>query len=320
MFDTTNMSPFAENHNSVGGGASRATLTAIPSKYCRGKSGLSRVELALLAYVIDHPEPWQQGSRSAIAEDCDCAPNSVPRAARRLIALELIKTVPGGGARNTIYRLGRNMEVTESIDARNADVSRNVEGTTVETSKLRAANSEEQTETTTTDSVVTQVTGGRNIPPPHPPNNNLSSMSKREVPSETEEPSLEGVQGEEFELAGDEPVKPKRARRKQHPKFVATDDTLPKQMLPAMTEIATERGLVNGTCELEFKQWRRYHIENQTVMMFVNRSWQTWVNNWAKNAKSGAAKRTDGKRQIKLGDGQIAYTKRHQPTMRAARA
>ena len=313
MFDTTNMSPFAENHNRVGEGASRATLSAIPPKYCRGKSGLSRVELALLAYVIDHPEPWQQGSRSAIAEDCDCAPNSVPRAARRLIALELIETVPGGGARNTIYRLGRNMEVTESIDTRNADVSRNLDGTTVETLKLRASNREAPAETTTTDSVVTQVTGGRNIPPLQPPLN-TSSMSEGEPLPERVEPSFERGQG--GGLFGDAPAAPKRARkpkaskRPKREKFYATEESMPQEMSEEMAAYATSKGLYNGTRAEQYGKFCRWHIREGTLIRSLEGRWETWVDNWAKSNP----KRPDGIRPgYKLAgfgaDGKARYVK-----------
>lgn len=57
-------------------------MHCIPTKYLRGKSGLSRVEIALLSYVMDNPEI--QSSRAEIAKDCGCAHNSIPRAAKRL--------------------------------------------------------------------------------------------------------------------------------------------------------------------------------------------------------------------------------------------
>ena len=302
MFDTTNMSPFAENHNRVGEGASRATLSAIPPKYCRGKSGLSRVELALLAYVIDHPEPWQQGARSAIAEDCDCAPNSVPRAARRLIALELIETVPGGGARNTIYRLGRNMEVTDSIDTRNADVSRNLEGTTVETLKLRAANSEAQTETTTTGGVVTQVTGGRNITPPHPL---INTSSVVEGSPETAEPSFDRGLGGDDLFGADEP------KRKRKLKRAACDATMPREPSRKMLEHAAKNDFFNGTVRKMFEAWRDFHIAKATPIADYEASWRTWVAKRVEWRAADAMKPKNGLQPAGVGDdGKVRYNRK----------
>lgn len=286
-------------------------MSCIPAKYCRGKSGLSRVELALLAYVIEHPEPWQQGSRSEIADDCECAANSVPRAARRLILLELIKTVPGGGARNTIYSLGRNMQVTESDNTRSADVTRNVEDTTSVTSELRAASSDAQTETTTTDMVVTTLRGGRNIPPPHPP---INTSSNSEGNSEHTEPSLNRGPGDLF--GGAKPAR--KSRRKT--KSIATDQTMPKEPSARMLSDATNAGLVNGSRTDAFEAWRDWHIAKGSEIADHEASFRMWLRNGKKFAAAKTAKGGGDKRPIALGGGQVGYAKRHQPTMRAARA
>ena len=250
------------------GGGDACGMLCIPPSLLRGKSGLSRVDLALLAYIIENPE--KQGSRTEIAEDCQCAANSVPRSAKKLEALGWIERAPGGGAQHTAYKLGRNLQVT----TRNMEVTRNAEVTAVETSKLRAVFGGKQTETTTTDMVVTADVETRNNPPPHPPNNTNSLFEDNHQPSE---PSFEGGLGELF---GDE--RPKRVRRKQAAKFVASDETLPPQLTPEMREIAIEARLINGTCDQQFAQWRRWHIRERTVMTYPARSWQTWVNNWAK--------------------------------------
>lgn len=273
-------------------GRDAGQMLCIPTHLCRGQSGLSRVELALLSYILDNPE--KQGSRAEIAEDCECAPNSVPRAAKRLEARGLIKRTHGGGSAATFYTaILRNLDDTQT---RNMDVARNTEVATVETSTLRAADGATETETTTTDGVVTAVTGGRNMPPPHPPNNTTSI-------SETEG----GAGGEQFALS---PPATKRVRRKQHPKFVATNETLPREITPEMGEIATDAKMINGTCADQFKQWRRYHIENETVMTFANRSWQTWVNNWAKRNQPGPNGAPHGYTFIGMGDdGKPRYAK-----------
>lgn len=145
---------------------------------------------------------------------------------------------------------------------------------------------------------------------------NLKNTTSSEDNLQT--PETRGSGG--FELDGDPSDTPKRVQRKRHQKFVATGETLPAEITDAMRTIATEAGLVNGTCEAQFNQWRRYHIENETVMTFVNRSWQTWVNNWLDRKSGGQKRAAGGKRQITLGNGQVAFTKSHKPTMRAARA
>jgi DNA-binding transcriptional regulator YhcF (GntR family) len=257
-----------------GAGRDAGRMLCIDTTLLYGKDRLSQVELALLGYISDHPV--EQGSRKAIAEACGCAANSIPRAAKKLETKGILERVKGGGSAHTIYKITRNPKVTTS----NMEVARNTEVTTAETLMLRAASSASEGETTTTDMAVTVAAGTRNSPPPHPPNNTNSLSEDNHQPSE---PNFEGGLGELF---GDEP-RPKRIRRKQAPKFVASDETLPAQLTPEMREIATEARLINGTCDQQFAQWRRWHIREKTVMSYPARSWQTWVNNWAKRNPPG---------------------------------
>lgn len=292
----------AEEPRQGGCAVDAGAMHCIPVQYCRGKSGLSRVELALLAYIMDHPE--EQGARAAIAEDCGCAPNSIPRAAKKLESMGLIERTPGGGSERTKYRLGRNMQVT----TRNMEVTRNTEVTTVETSTLPATAGVPQTETNTTDGVVTEVTGGRNIPPLEPPNNITPLVEANYQPSE---PSFEGGLGELF----DEPPapKPRRAskRRPKREKFYASEDTMPAEPNEAMCEYAAERHLLNGERAIQFGKFRRYHITNRTLIASLEQRWETWVDNWAKsNRPVGANGAPKGLRFAGVGaDGRARYVK-----------
>jgi len=261
-------SPSAEGHH--------GEMICISPKLLRGKSGLSRVELALLAYVYENPESTE--SRATIAEDCCCVPNSLPRAAKKLIELGLIARAKGRN-NSTVYRPGRNMEVTVTTSARNVDATSNIQVTsgripevTSEPKRSNEINGRNSEVTTPVDI------------PPTPPYKNITPLSKTELNPETPEPSFERGPGKT--LFGDADA-PKQPRRKAHPKFVATDDTLPREITPEMERIATERGMVNGTRAQEFADWRRWHIDGETVMTFANRSWTTWVKNWAERKASG---------------------------------
>lgn len=254
-------------------------MHCIPSHLCRGKSGLSRVDLALLAYIMDHPET--QGSRTEIAEECECAPNSVPRAAKRLEARELIERTPGGGSKGTVYRLGRNMQVTE---ARNTGGTRNTEDTTVVTSMLPAAACAEQTETTTTDGVVTAATGGRNIPPLEPP---IRTTSNSETLSET--PELRGVGGDLFAKPATAKCKGTK-RRPKRAKFYAAEDNMLAEPNEAMREYAASKGMINGTLAEQFGKFRRWHIRERTLIACIEQRWETWADNWGDRNP----KRSDG--------------------------
>jgi len=260
-------------------------MLCIPVQYCRGKSGLSRVELALLAYIMEHPV--EQAPRSVIADECGCAANSIPRAAKKLEAIGLIKRAKGGGTRNTTYELTRNLHV-----------ARNMEVTTADTSTLRAANSDAQTETTTRDMVVTQVTGGRNIAPPDPP---IRTTSTSETLPETEEDVSTGGVGE-FALESDEP------KRKQRRK--ATERSMPKKPTPAMLKHAAEKGFVNGTAQQMFDEWRDWHIARATEIACHEASWRTWVGKRVKWRGEAAAKKSGYIKRTRS-DGSVYYDRDH---------
>jgi predicted transcriptional regulator len=270
------VSDYTNERRACESGAYPEKMSCIPSSLLRGKSGLSRVDLALLAYVMENPE---QGSRADIAEDCECAANSIPRSAKKLEQLGLLERVPGGGSKHTTYRLGRNMHVTTT---RNTEVSRNNEVTTPETSKLRAASCVNETETTTRDMVVTQVTTPRNNPPLEPPNNTNSTVEDNHQPPE---PSFEGGLGELFD---DKPAR----KTKRRVKRVATDETMPRQPTANMIAHAAKNDFFNGTVAAMFDAWRDWHIAAGSQIADYEASWRTWVGKrveWrAKDAAKGA--------------------------------
>lgn len=262
-------------------------MICISPALLRGKSGLSRVDLALYAYILDTPAE-AQGSRAEIAEDCECAPNSVPRSAKKLEAMGLIARVKGGGAAHTKYQPTRNMEVT-----------RNVEVTTAETSTLRAAFGVAPTETITTDMVVTSVTGGRNNPPLEPP---IRTTSNSE-PSNTEF-VVEGTGGDLF---GGKPAR--KTRRK--PKIVATNETMPREPTAAMLKHAGENDFYNGNVERMFAKWRDFHIAKATPIADHEASWRTWVGNAVEFRERDEAKGKGGLRVAGVGaDGVTRYNRK----------
>lgn len=271
-------------------------MQCIPTKYLRGKSGLSRVQIALLAYVLDNPT--KQGSRAVIADECGCAANSVPRAAKKLEELGLIERTPGGGKDATTYRIGRNLradtrniEVTSNTEVtatRNPDVSRNGEVT---------AEPETNAETQTRN---TEVTATRNNPPLEPPSTNTNSTS----------PVDGGVgEGAGFKLEADEP-RQRKSRRK--PKRVATEASMPKTPSPAMLEKAAKEDFVNGSVQRMFDDWRNWHISKGTEIADYDASWRTWVDRRVDFRERDAAKAQTkpGMRFLGYGeDGKARYAK-----------
>lgn len=269
---TRSSTPHGSEHGHSGG------MHCIPTKYLHGKSGLSRVEIALLAYVLDHP-PERQGGRREIADDCGCVPNSIPRAAKALRELGLIESfTPGGG--QTIYLVGRNL----------CDTARNME----DAPRISEVTTQDvvpsEPKQTTTDGVATSVlrlasdTKRAVTSPPTPPL--VIRTQKEDTELNPETPKLEGDRGlgkEGFAHDGEAEPEPKRIRkRKPLPEFTASDKTLPRELTEEMKAIAGERKMINGTRDQEFRDWRRWHIEHQTVMKSANLSWLTWAKNWAK--------------------------------------
>lgn len=62
-------------------------------------------------------------------------------------------------------------------------------------------------------------------------------------------------------------------------KRVATDDTLPSQLTPAMAAHAASHGFVNGSAERLFTAWRDHHLAKGTVIADTTASFRTWVGN-----------------------------------------
>lgn len=265
----------------------------IPTKYLRGNSGLSRVEIALLAYVLDNPAT--QGSRKEIADECGCAANSIPRAAKKLKELGLIDTVTPPGLR-TIYSAGRNLNVT----GRNVeDTSRNVEVTPLAV----VASDMKQT---TTDGVVTSLRGVVTSPPTPP--YKITPTSKVSSSSDKPAPSFEGGLGET--LFGDELQakgrRPSRAKAKKR----ATDETMPAAMTARMREHAAASGFVNGTVTAMFDKWRNHHIAKANEIADYEASWRTWVGNAVEFRERDAAKGKPGLKYAGVGaDGKPRYVK-----------
>lgn len=265
-----------------------AAISCIPTKWLRGNSGLTRVEIALLAYVLEHPGCAL--NRSVLAEECGCAPNSIPRAAKKLEAMGLIEreTQPG---KPMIYRAGRNLDVTPPRETRNLDVTGNMDVTpcaptrnaNVTTLDMVGSNPEQ----TTTPMVVTDVTTTRNIPPQTP----LGRISFFLSNSDREESSLEGGLG--GGLFGAAPpaaaptpaptsakAKPKRRARRE--KFYAAEATMPAEPNPAMVEYAAAKGMRNGTLAEQHRKFRGWHIRAQTLIACLEQRWETWVDNWSR--------------------------------------
>lgn len=263
-----------------------APTTCIPTKFLRGNSGLTRVEIALLAYVMDHP--GRALNRATLAEECDCAPNSIPRAARKLEALGLIEREAQPG-KPMIYGRGRNLDVTPSSNIHvsgNVDVTPPAPTRNVDVTPLDVVSTAPKQ--TTTHMVVTDVTGTRNIPP-QTPLYNITPISKVSSNLESPETSLErglgrGLFGEPAEAAAAKPNRakapPKRRRRE---KFYATEASMPAEPNPAMLEYAAAKGMRNGTLAEQHSKFRRWHIREQTLIACIEQRWETWVDNWAKS-------------------------------------
>lgn len=265
-------------------------MHCIPTELCYGPKALSRVQLALLAFVMDNPN--STATRSEIAVLCNCAANSIPRAAKQLEEMGHIQRQKGGGRAVTSYVSTRNMEVT-----------RNAEVTAVETSELRATESAAEPETTTTPMVVTSGVRGRNMPPHTPLDITTTSSS-----SEREESSLDrGLGGELFEP----PAKPKRAtRRPKREKFYASETTMLTEPNAAMSEYAASKHLINGTRAEQFGKFRRWHIRQQTLIASIEQRWETWVDNWAKDNPVRGDGAPAGYKLAGYGaDGEARYTK-----------
>lgn len=293
------------------GGGDACGMLCIPPSLLRGKSGLSRVDLALLAYIIENPE--KQGSRTEIAEDCQCAANSVPRSAKKLEALGWIERAPGGGAQHTAYKLGRNLQVT----TRNMEVTRNAEVTAdrasdditrnVQVTLLHLVPSEPKQ--TATDGVVTSLRGVVTSPP-RPPYKNITLTLEDNLQT----PEGDGDRGlgkeEGFALDGDEPKKPKRPSRAKI-RYRATEASLPSEPTAKMLAHAAKSGFVNGTVAAMFAKWRDHHISRATEIADCEASWRTWVANAVEFRKRDADKATPGLRKRTAPDGSVYYDKDH---------
>lgn len=256
-------------------------MHSIPVALCLGKSGLSRVDLALLAYVIQNPD--RQGSRADIAAECDCAPNSIPRAAKKLEAMGLIERVPGRGTEHTRYSLGRNMDVSVAPKRRNVDVARNIQDATASHTGYDHTASVPVSETTTTDMVVTSVTTGRNIPPQTPLdiyNSNTLSQDKA-LPENLESGDRGGSGGADL-FGAEAPTKPAKGtkRRPKRDAFRASEETMPRQPSEVMVAFAKSKGMINGTIPEQYGRFRVWHIRKSTVIASLEQRWETWVNNW----------------------------------------
>lgn len=255
-------SPSTEGHH--------GEMICISPKLLRGKSGLSRVELALLAYVYENPE--STASRATIAEDCCCVPNSLPRAAKKLIELGLIARAKGRN-NSTVYRPGRNMEVTVTTSGRNMDATSNIQVTSGRNAEVtRSPKRSSEINARNTD-----VTALPEIPPAPP--NNITLSSKVSSNLQTPVPSFEGGPGET--LFGDELPKRKRQSRAKL-RYRATEESMPAVMTPKMTEHATANGFVNGTVTAMFSAWRDHHIERGNEIADHEASWRKWVGNAVK--------------------------------------
>lgn len=261
-------------------------MHCIPTKFLRGDSGLSRVDIALLSYILDNPT--EQGARAEIADACCCAPYSIPRSAKKLEAMQLIERVIAPGER-TRYKAGRNLHVTTG----DAEVTSAAHVTPVVTSELRANAGGSESETTTTTRVVTAETGGRNIPPLEPPNN-TTSVEEGSKPSNTEDVVDRGPGGELFALADEGKPQRRRQGTKRRPKrvaFGATEETMPQTPTPEAEKYALDKKLRNGTLAEQWAKFRRYHIREGSLIKSLEQRWETWVDNWARDnaPKAGAA-------------------------------
>lgn len=232
-------------------------MLCISSSLLRGNSGLTRVELALLAFVYDHPD--SQATRAEIARDCGCAANSVPRAAKKLVELGLIERMTAG-CKATTYRPKRNTDVTVTVSERNVEVTRNTEVTvskrnrnadvTIEPKQALRINERNNDVTVHPTTAPT--------PPNITTNSNLS----------------DGGLGEGFALSA-EPDKPKR--RRKAPPIEANDDNMPAAMSAKMRARADDAGYLNGSGEALFREWRDNAIAVGKVIKNHDASFSTWV-------------------------------------------
>lgn len=62
-------------------------------------------------------------------------------------------------------------------------------------------------------------------------------------------------------------------------KRLASDQTLPAEMTPAMLAHCAEHGFVNGSAERLFGAWRDHHISRATPIADPEASFRTWVRN-----------------------------------------
>lgn len=245
-------------------------MLCISPKLLRGKSGLTRVELALLAYIVENPDIG--ASRKELADDCCCAENSIPRAAKKLSELGLIER-EARGAKHTLYRLKRNADVTVTLSERNTQVTRNIEVTEQRNNQVTVTveRNDDVTVSAKQSSKINerniQVTATPEIPPTPPINNN--SLSESRANPETPVFELEGGLGE---------TKPKRTRAAK-PKRTATEETMPTAMSDTMRENATKAGYLNGSGEALFRNWRDFHIGKGTLIANHEASFRTWIGN-----------------------------------------
>jgi len=93
------------------------------------------------------------------------------------------------------------------------------------------------------------------------------------------------------ERAGDEPfaleppapipAKPKRVAKPRTPQaFLATVETLPVEPLDVWREAASAAGMINGTVDFEWREFRRYHIASGTRFKRFGGAIATWLGNW----------------------------------------
>jgi hypothetical protein len=145
------------------------------------------------------------------------------------------------------------------------------------------------------------------------------NTSTSEINPETPELVVERGVGRDLFGAGEtKPATPTRTkpasagtkRRPKREKFYASEATMLGAPNEAMCEYAAQRHLLNGERAIQFGKFRRYHIDNGTLIASIEQRWETWVDNWAKSNSPRADGARKGVTFVGIGpDGHPRYVK-----------
>lgn len=230
---------------------------------------LSHLDTRILGLLLcaEGPAP----KRADIAAICDCHPNSVSRAAKKLAELGYLVRQPRReeGNQPTRYAIP---EVTSTC---NPEVTSSMGVTSLVTAELRprpqVVTDAGDTTSSRNPEVTTLVTAS-----PHTPLNTTNPLSGDS--SCSTELDLTGGVGD---LPARKERKP-RQPRKRDAVFVANENDFPTEPPEIWVTMAAAAGMINGTVAHEWGRYRNWHLDKGKSVLSPRVSIGNWLDRWRK--------------------------------------